>query len=126
MAFQRNISDGILKKYGDTIAHKFNLYCNSEKISDDELYYDLTQMTYKWSIMEVFLIDVLLLDNHIGKTIYNHMKCLASAQPEPKVRIFEDDYSISHQIGAKGQFAIIYKCYLRKDSLKLLKCVKKK
>eukprot|EP01083_Nonionella_stella_P289917 986539_1 len=40
-------------------------------------------MTYKWSIVEVFLIDVLLLQNKQSKRIYEYMKQIASEEPEP-------------------------------------------
>eukprot|EP01084_Bolivina_argentea_P185991 320652_1 len=77
MSFRHKLSDSILQQYGHTLAESFNYYCKSEKISDEALYYDLTEMTYKWSIMEVFLIDVLMLKEEDAKRIFHYMKCIA-------------------------------------------------
>eukprot|EP01083_Nonionella_stella_P010528 29960_1 len=83
MSFREKLEDALQSKYGNSISSTFEFYCVTEKLSDEALYYDLTEMSYKWSIMEVFLIDVLLLRNKEGQKIFKYMKQVTADLPCP-------------------------------------------
>eukprot|EP01084_Bolivina_argentea_P044450 81791_1 len=115
MSFQQKISEGIEHKYGHTLSNAFDSYCKSEKISDETLYYDLTQMTYKWSIIEVFLLDVLLLKNKDGKKIHEFMTKLASEQSESIPKSLQNE-SINNKPISSKQNKTIKKQLINKQS----------